>query len=132
MNNKLNGIQVIRAFAFIGVYISHSPYAIKSGSWGVSVFFVLSGFVIAYNSLKKDNDVKCGVIKNVIYSAKHIRKLYWLHILMFLLSLFYMFESNAVSLKSAVMNVLLIQIWNPKMSMTYNGVAWFLSAMTFI
>src|ERR1700722_8168073 len=48
---KLNNIQVLRAFAATAVVIFHTGFAFPSmrpfGSFGVDVFFVISGYIMA-------------------------------------------------------------------------------------
>jgi exopolysaccharide production protein ExoZ len=48
---KLNNIQVLRAFAAIAVIFFHTgltfPYLHPFGSFGVDVFFVISGYIMA-------------------------------------------------------------------------------------
>ena len=45
----IKGIQILRAFAAIGVVLAHYKlFNIKSGGFGVDIFFIISGFIIAY------------------------------------------------------------------------------------
>jgi len=50
-NTKLNNIQVLRAFAAVAVVVFHTGYAFPRmrpfGSFGVDVFFVISGYIMA-------------------------------------------------------------------------------------
>jgi exopolysaccharide production protein ExoZ len=50
-NTKLNNIQVLRAFAALSVVVYHTGFAFPSlrnfGSYGVDVFFVISGYIMA-------------------------------------------------------------------------------------
>lgn len=50
-NNKLNNIQVLRAFAALSVVVFHTgfifPHLKIFGSYGVDVFFVISGYIMA-------------------------------------------------------------------------------------
>ncbi len=50
-NTKLNNIQVLRAFAALSVVVFHTgfrfPYLRIFGSYGVDVFFVISGYIMA-------------------------------------------------------------------------------------
>lgn len=43
---KLDSLQALRAIAFLGVFAFHTNIRFFSslGRWGVSVFFILSGF----------------------------------------------------------------------------------------
>lgn len=51
MKRKINNIQVLRAFAAVAVVIFHTEYSLFGlrpfGSFGVEVFFVISGFIMA-------------------------------------------------------------------------------------
>jgi exopolysaccharide production protein ExoZ len=51
LRGKINNIQVLRAFAALVVAITHTGYHFPSmhpfGSFGVDVFFVISGYVMA-------------------------------------------------------------------------------------
>ena len=48
---RLNNIQVLRAFAAIAVAVFHTGFVVPSwyavGSFGVDVFFVISGYIMA-------------------------------------------------------------------------------------
>lgn len=48
---KLVSIQSLRALAFIGILCQHCSVA-RLGTWGVSVFLVLSGFILTFTSLE--------------------------------------------------------------------------------
>lgn len=58
-------LDLLRFFAALLVYVSHAGYFAKfrlpiigdSGSQGVIIFFVLSGFVVAFTALRKHGDV---------------------------------------------------------------------------
>lgn len=57
----LNNLQGLRFLAFILVYLNHAYWMVSSsklfdyGARGVEVFFVLSGWLIAYNFSNKSN-----------------------------------------------------------------------------
>lgn len=46
--NKLAALQGIRALAFLGIFSEHAGIT-HLGSWGVSCFLILSGFLMYYN-----------------------------------------------------------------------------------
>lgn len=58
-DNKIASIQSLRACAFLTVFILHLEGA-TIGVWGVSVFFILSGFIMfyAYRNRNLDQDLK--------------------------------------------------------------------------
>ena len=45
---KIQTLQSLRGLAFMGIFLSHLGLA-KLGAWSVSVFFILSGFVMYYS-----------------------------------------------------------------------------------
>jgi exopolysaccharide production protein ExoZ len=51
LNQKINNIQALRAFAAIAVVIFHTgyvvPHMLAIGSFGVDIFFVISGYIMA-------------------------------------------------------------------------------------
>ena len=45
----INSIQILRAIAAFGVFFAHyNLFGIHSGGFGVDIFFIISGFIIAY------------------------------------------------------------------------------------
>ena len=64
-NNNLercDSIQGLRAIAFIAIFISHVGFNNLGvlGAWGVSVFFVMSGFLMMNNYIKKNKNPEFG------------------------------------------------------------------------
>lgn len=53
---RIESFNVLRLFAFLGVYLSHSwlPYIPLGGELAVSIFLVLSGFLYAYRYIESD------------------------------------------------------------------------------
>lgn len=79
MRDKLQSLQVLRALAALLVVLDHVPF-IGRGSFGVDIFFVISGFVIA---LVAETDPRHFFFKRIF----RIVPLYWLAtICMFLLA----------------------------------------------
>ena len=57
----INSIQILRALAAFGVFFAHyALFGIHAGSFGVDIFFIISGFIIAYvvNFTTKDFLIK--------------------------------------------------------------------------
>ena len=52
---KIDSLQALRAIAFFGIFISHCGL-IDFGKLGVSVFFIMSGFLMFYNYEDKTLD----------------------------------------------------------------------------
>lgn len=44
---RIKALQGLRVLAFIGIFLSHAIDT-PSGGWGVSIFIMLSGFVMTY------------------------------------------------------------------------------------
>lgn len=137
---KISSLQGIRALAFIGVFSSHVPVT-DLGAWGVSIFIVLSGFLMVYNH--ENFTCQTNLKVNLCFAIKKIQKLYALHIVTMLYYVFFMVKSLIIdfSLKhmasygtKIILNVLLLQSWIPSMRIYFslNSVAWFLSVCLFL
>lgn len=52
---NIRAIQALRGLAFLEIFLSHSnvPLIGASGAWGVSIFMVLSGFLMVYRYYDK-------------------------------------------------------------------------------
>lgn len=154
--DKIESLQALRAIAFIGVFLLHAlrafvyldPVLYKTGfvfsyaCLGVSIFFVLSGFLMMY---KHKNDKDDLSIKNNIKNAiKRIKSLYPLHIITMILGTIIIFFrgyysfSNLDSIKELIyvlfLNITLLQSWIPDtlINTSLNGVAWYLSVSVFL
>ena len=134
-------MQVVRALAFLGVFFSHLPNSgilSSGGAWGVSVFCVLSGFVMTYQHFESEKISRYSLLDSFKFAAGKIKKLYSLHILMMILMLPYAYrEEKALSIFSAsdfiteiIAHTFLIQSWFPVDKIHYsslNTVSWYLS-----
>jgi peptidoglycan/LPS O-acetylase OafA/YrhL len=117
---------------------------IMRGYCSTGLFFMLSGFVLAY--LYVDADGNQTVSNRDFWLARWIR-IYPLHFLMLFLVLPGMFfilgmmptptlwkipvSKPAFALLSGVMSLLLIQAWCPEAALTWNFATWALSAVVF-
>ena len=142
---RIDSLQVVRALAFLGVFTSHSGITLFSpgGVWGVSVFFILSGFLMTYSYFYTDRLSECGVKCCINFGISKIRKLYPLHIVMLLVAVPLLLR-NAIGLSGlkrfyipsieAIINALLIQAWFPNKDIynSLNGVSWYLSVSLFL
>ena len=132
---KNKSLQGLRAVAILAIFISHTgigPFGVL-GAWGVSVFFVLSGFLMIYNYLPKKDMPKFGFA----FAWTKIKRLYSLHIITMLLAAFYTIITTGAVVKTILdigIHTLLIQMWIPKAEYyaTLNGPSWYLCASVFL
>lgn len=137
---RIDSIQILRALAFLEIFLGHCGMEYGSGSFGVSIFMILSGFCMAINYLpkaknggaEKQNLSPLACIKNGISKVK---KLYVLHLIM--LAVTYVVVGMPTSGKAMarlVTDILLLKCWRPHSEdyYSYNGVAWYLSTYMFL
>lgn len=134
-DTKIESLQVLRAIAFLGIFLSHAGAPFSWSNLSVSTFFVLSGFLLAYRH--QDLNEKYNVLQRIDFSYRKIRKLYGLHITTMALTLIplavFRIEKAAPLFLKTILNLLLLQTWIPviAINVSLNGVAWFLSVMAF-
>lgn len=133
MKKKILSLQMLRAFAFLGIFISHTgALSLPLGTWGVSVFLVLSGFLmaVAYH----DKKLETGLVPSLLFGWKKVLPLYPLHLITMLLTLPILKSGISAILKYIAANVTLVQSWFPDSAVYYsiNSVAWYLSVSLFI
>lgn len=127
-------------FLVPGLARSAAPGArvIQAGFVGVSIFFVLSGFILAYTYLDSDNTMRTTV--GAFWHARFAR-IYPAYALALALS-FPLFIDVAVLrpvgvihlsdvIKAAVLTPTLLQAWTPKKAWMWDGPAWSLSVEAF-
>lgn len=142
---KIDSLQVIRAFAFLGIFTAHSDIAAFSpgGAWGVSVFFILSGFLMFRSYYDTERISDDGIVYSVKFGTNKIKKIYPLHIATLLIAMPIMiighkaepgFGKIAVPAAKTIANVLLVQSWFPssRIYFSLNSVSWYLSASLFL
>lgn len=145
IRGKIDSLQALRGLAFIGIFTSHSGLNSQLGAWGVSIFFILSGFLSYYNSYNKKYSK--SLLYNIKNAYKKVHTLYKLHIIMLFVSIPYVFYSTFVQphmqinyglilslISKFLLNIGLIQTVVPYMSWyaSYNGVSWFLSSLLIV
>lgn len=130
--HKLNSLTSFRFFAALMVFIFHVGIFTKyqTGYLGVSFFFILSGFILAYNYHQKLYDLNTIEIKK-FYIAR-IAKVYPVHLLTFLMAIpFYFFiplqHEPILYFFQALTNIFLIHSFIPFGNISFNGVSWSLS-----
>lgn len=140
-----NTLQILRAVAFLTIFLSHCLVVDGAFSrWGVTVFFVLSGFLNAVHGYDKDLD--CSAKGSVNYGIKKVKKLFPLHVVMVFIAFILYTASNAsvfiaelpknivVAVLKLIANIFLVTDWLPSEGITnvifseYNIVTWYLSA----
>jgi peptidoglycan/LPS O-acetylase OafA/YrhL len=135
---KLYGLTVIRFFAAAWVYFFHSSLWIGQTGWiaavssvgyvGVSVFFVLSGFILSYNYLDRD------FTKFEFWSARVARivPVYWLSLVLaapYVAAKLIRHESPLSA--NLILTPLFLQSWNPAAAHVWNPPAWSISTEAF-
>lgn len=124
-------LQSLRALAFLAIYLYHCSL-LPLGPWGVTVFFVLSGFVLMIAHQNDDMEVSCKSC--LAFAFKHIKKIYMLHVLMTIIVVVREWiESGTVTISPVrlLTDLFLVSSCFPPTSGIhfYNGVAWFLTSI---
>lgn len=134
---KIYSLQGLRAAAFICIFLGHCGIG-SGGSMGVSVFLIMSGFLMTYNYWNRE--LSLGLKRNFLFSLGKIGKLYPLHVIlllpMMLLSAGRMVVRGSFCSAEGIqyilrvlVDLLLVQSWIPirDFYFSFNGVAWYLS-----
>lgn len=129
-------LQGLRAIAFLGIFLSHTEIKIFScfGPWGVSVFLILSGFLMIVNYYDRGRLEKRNFFANLNFSIKKLSSLYPCHIFMLLCSLpILLIRGEKFSFFTVLCNVTLTHSFIPRSKVFYsfNAVSWYLSACLF-
>lgn len=140
---KVESLQAFRAIAFLFVFLSHTELC-PTGGVGVSMFLVLSGFLMAFSNYRKPMMEPVTVRSSAHFAIQKISKLYLLHMITLAMMLAYTvlllwkdgFPITAVreTLIALPLNALLLQTWVPNEAFyfTFNKVSWYLSVCLFI
>ena len=144
-SKKIDSLQVVRALAFLGVFLNHAIktfpgevrayrfYTTGLGAWGVSVFLILSGFVMTYAYWERPLSRK---LRDVFaFAARKIWRLYPLHLIMLFWGALYLVLQHKNLLRIAkglLLTIPLLQTWVPVWYQAINSVAWYLSVCLFL
>ncbi|MFK7853099.1 MAG: acyltransferase family protein [Granulosicoccus sp.] len=123
---RLHALQYLRAVAALAVVYSHAaiqvdgyaPYLSKAGSFGVDIFFVISGFIMIYIA-KPDTQAVPFFINRI----RRVVPLYWFFILLMAAILLLrpdLFKATAFQWDSVIMSLAFIPHW----SVAQEGVVW--------
>lgn len=134
-NNRIQSFYALRGLAFLGIFFRHAYVDISWAELGVSLFFVLSGFLSIQFSTY---NAPPSFVNSLRYMIRKAKKLYLLHIITLVLTvLFIKTSAETVCVSKTiqiVLNVLLVQSWIPysDVNTSINGVAWFFSTLLFL
>lgn len=144
MRKQIDSLYGIRGIGIIIVFVAHFlTFYDRDGSFvysAISIFIILSGF--GYSCSHTDTaPPKASIINSVLYVKSKVKHFYWIHVLMFIVSIIYdwMGDKNYFAcfsydtLGSAIVNLLLLQSFCPNRNIYfgYNGVSWYLSTSLF-
>ena len=87
---RIDSLQGLRACGLLSIFFSHSVEGYASfGAAGVSIFLILSGFLLAYGYLQRDTALRQpSLANNLRFAVQKIKKLYPLHLVTMLLTIF--------------------------------------------
>lgn len=121
---------------FIGDKLIYKTLLIGGGTLPVSMFFVLSGFVLGVSN---KNIYDFNMKSTYSRIKRKFRKIYPLHILLLFssLPLFFLIKDRGATIKNIAVlciDTFLLQSWVPIRSvwLSFNGVTWYLSTLLFL
>ncbi len=134
---RIESLEGVRGIAFLLVFISHigKPELEGLGQFAVSVFLIMSGFLLMYNhwnSIKEQN--------GVAFSIRKLRYLYPLHIICMLAMIamrwiFNPYKKNEIGIliRKVYLNFLMIQEWYSfDNHLSINPVSWYMCVLLLI
>lgn len=137
-SKRIETLQAVRAVAFMGVFASHTGFTVFSGAGmcGVSIFLILSGFVMILGYYKKERIKYISIKYNTIFVYKKINSLFFLHVFTTLVMFPFLFLGNErVAIFDAfirlILNLFMIDEWLPLCDRVINGVSWYLCVIVF-
>lgn len=142
--NKLNALTSLRFFAAVAIVIEHTKDAFHATAWihspvpydyGVSMFFVLSGFILSYNYRSIDS-----LAETYRFYVARFARIWPLHIAALLLNMAlipisarYVNGDTSHWVRITTANVFLVQSWIPEAAYFFslNAVSWSVSTELF-
>ena len=118
-------LQGLRALATLGIFFFHSGLLIN-GTFPVTFFFILSGFVTYYSKYKDIESMNFGRSINWIYNK--MKPMYVVHILTFLLSILVRWSwvcklEKTDLIRKTFFNLLLIQTLSKDDILVFNNLS---------
>lgn len=143
----LKNIQGLRFASFLLIFLNHSFFFVADhkmfdfGARGVEIFFVLSGYLMAFHYGSKM--VEASWRASLRYMLKKLKKFYVLHLTTFCVMALYLVYQKVFTgasyshgiygfIRDAVLNLTLLKSWYFPSAFSFNGVSWFLSSILFI
>ena len=132
VKKRLTSLQTLRGIAFLLIFLSHCTFVeIFASSWGgvgVSVFIILSGFVVTINWDPEHSPVTARTLP---YLKKRVCKIFPLHFLMLLFRLLFdcFLIGTTYSLPMILLNLTMTKSFVPSRDVYYSmgGVSWYLT-----
>lgn len=131
MIQELQGLRVV---SMVGIFLYHADIILK-GNFFVTLFFIISGFVLYYS--QKDKIVKLNLKENLKWVGE--KYTYWLKINLFTFIMSIFIRWNWVvnleiheAIIRGILSIFLIQTLIPEYAMSYNVLTWFLSVLFLI
>ncbi len=139
MGKEIVELTGLRGLACACVWLVHngsdSPYVFSTlagnGRVGVTVFFVLSGFLMG--ECYKHCNFPCATCSKAFWvrRAARVCPLYYLSLMLSLNQLMGIAGDNTLSIVNVVLTLSMLQAWFPFNPYTWNGVTWTLSVEAF-
>lgn len=139
---KIDSFQAFRTIAFFGIFFSHVEIT-STGPMGVSMFIVLSGFLMSLSYFNRVGELPKGIKDSVGFSMNKMKKLYPLHFTTLMIIALYKVGALCkynFPMKELInmlivfpFQILMMQAWLPKGSLyfSFNKVSWYLSVCLF-
>lgn len=142
-SGKILSLQGLRALAFLGIFGTHLTIICNMGGWGVSIFVVMSGFLMALAYNQKMDSFNVSFKENVRFGIKKMKKLYPLHIIMLCVAIVFWIIRVVTHTRTydlvkdpiaLIANVFLVQALIPVdgIYISFNPLSWYLSVSMFL